>query len=61
MSLEDIFITIVDQSAPKNRYERRTQKSRNQRTSIETEVAKNIVAKSEKKGADLSDLFDGDK
>ncbi|MBE6597336.1 MAG: ATP-binding cassette domain-containing protein [Ruminococcaceae bacterium] len=61
MSLEDIFITIVDQSAPKNRYERKAQRSRNQRSSIETEVAKNMVAKNEKKEAELSDLFDDDK
>ncbi len=61
MSLEDIFITIVDQSAPKNRYERKTQRPRNQRTTVEAEIAKNMVAKNEKKEAELSDLFDGEK
>ncbi len=60
MSLEDIFITIVDQTSPKNRYERRGSKNRRQRDNIEAEVAKNIVAKAEKKSSEFSGLFDDD-
>ena len=56
MNLEDIFITIVDQSSTKARYERRAQRTRSQ-GSIEAEVAKNIMAKTEKGDAELSDLF----
>ncbi len=60
MSLEDIFITIVDQTAGKSRYERRDSKSR-RRGNIETEVAKNIVAKNSANNSELSDLFENDK
>ena len=58
MSLEDIFITIVDQTSAKNRYERRGSKNRRQRDNIEAEIAKNIVAKAEKKSSEFSGLFD---
>ena len=60
MSLEDIFITIVDQTSAKNRYERRGTKSRRQRSNIEAEVAKNIVEKTEKKSSEFGGLFDDD-
>ena len=60
MSLEDIFITIVDQTSSKNRYERRDSKSR-RRTSVESEIAKNMVAKSTANTSEMSDLFEDDK
>ena len=61
MSLEDIFIAIVDQSAPKSRYERRTEKSKNQRTSAETEMAKTLMKNADKtQGGRYSALFDDD-
>ncbi len=44
MSLEDIFITIVDQSSAKSRYEKRS-KSSSRRMVAETEVAKKMVNK----------------
>ena len=47
MSLEDIFIAIVDQSAAKNRYERKGNRTPRARAA-EQEMAKNIVAKTEK-------------
>ena len=47
MSLEDIFIAIVDQSAPKSRYERRTPKS-TARQSQADDVAKTLVKNTEK-------------
>ena len=47
MSLEDIFIAIVDQSAPKSRYERRTPKS-GVRVGQADEVAKTLVKNTEK-------------
>ena len=60
MNLEDIFITIVDQSSAKARYERRAQRTRTSQGSIESEIAKNIMAKTEKDKAELSDLFGDD-
>ena len=61
MSLEDIFIAIVDQSAPKSRYERRGAKSRNQRSSAESEVAKTLMENADKtQGGRYSALFDND-
>ncbi len=60
MSLEDIFIAIVDQSAPKNRYERRT-RSRNIREQAENELAKTITDNAGKsQGGKYSALFDED-
>ena len=62
MSLEDIFIAIVDQSAPKARYERRGAKSKNQRVSAEVEMAKAIMENTDKtQGGRYSALFDDDK
>ena len=61
MSLEDIFIAIVDQSSPKQRYERKGAK-RNARSSAESEIAKNIVANTDKnQGGKYSALFDDEK
>ena len=42
MSLEDIFIAIVDQSSPKPRYERKTAKTR-RRDDAEKDIAKSIT------------------
>ena len=63
MSLEDIFITIVDQTSTKNRYERRATKGRkaNVGSRIEADVAKNIVQKNESSSSEFSGLFDDDK
>lgn len=59
MSLEDIFIAIVDQSAPKTRYERKGARSRNVKQSAETEVAKSIMENTGKaQGGRYSALFD---
>ncbi len=61
MSLEDIFITIVDQTSEKRRYERRDSKARRaQKTSVESEVAKSMLSKTEKKTSEFSGLFDDD-
>lgn len=61
MSLEDVFIAIVDQSAPKSRYERRTPKARG-RGEAEKEIAKTLVENAEKtkSGGGYSALFDDD-
>ncbi len=60
MSLEDIFVAIVDHSAPKSRYERRSNKSRAQRA--ESEIAKSLIKDSGKSQGDkYSALFDDDK
>ena len=59
MSLEDVFIAIVDQSAPKNRYERRGAKAKNARQSVESEVAKSLMENAGKsQGGRYSALFD---
>lgn len=61
MSLEDIFIAIVDQSAPKSRYERRAAKSSAKQSQAE-DVAKTLV-KNADKSADkgrYSSLFEDD-
>ena len=60
MNLEDIFITIVDQTSAKNRYERHSQKSKRQKSNIESEVAESIIAKSKKNDSEFSGLFDDD-
>ena len=59
MSLEDVFIAIVDQSAPKSRYERRAQKTRGH-GEAERELAKTLVENAEKTktGGSYSALFD---
>ena len=60
MSLEDIFIAIVDQSsAPKSRYERRNANRGRSRTDEEQELAKTIMKNTEKtQGGGYSALFD---
>ncbi len=61
MNLEDIFITIVDQTAGKARYERRDSKSRRQQKSnIESAVAESMIANTKKTESDFSGLFDDD-
>ncbi len=64
MSLEDIFISIVDQTSPKSRYERRDSKARraqqHSKTRAEAEIVKNILEKNESKKDELSDVFDTD-
>ena len=61
MNLEDIFIAIVDQSAPKARYERKGAKSKNARASANEEFAKKIVDNADKsRGGQYSALFDDD-
>ena len=60
MSLEDIFIAIVDQSSPKNRYER-GKRTRNVKAEAEQEIAKSIMSNTSKSGsARFSALFDED-
>ena len=62
MSLEDIFVAVVDQSAARsNRYERRT-KGKDRRSAAEKEVAKSLLdrsskERSEKNGGEFSALF----
>ena len=60
MSLEDIFIAIVDQSAPKNRYERKGTRSRaGVRGQAEQDVAKTLMENAGKsQGGRFSALFD---
>lgn len=59
MSLEDVFIAIVDQSAPKSRYERKT-KTRSASTA-ENEIAKNLLKNTDKsESGKYSALFDED-
>ena len=64
MSLEDIFITIVDQTSTKSRYERRDTRSRraqqHSKTSVEAQIAKNMLEKSGGAKSELSDVFDED-
>lgn len=61
MSLEDIFIAIVDQASPKNRYERKTVRSRANRPSEEERIAKRLMETTEKKqGGEFSALFGSD-
>ena len=62
MSLEDIFIAIVDQSSGKARYERRerTRQTKN-RADAEQSVAKRVIENAGKKqGGELSALFGDD-
>ncbi len=56
MSLEDIFIAIVDQGAPKSRYERRSS-----RKTDAVEVAQQVMSKADQKqGGEFSALFGDD-
>ena len=61
---EDIFITIVDQTSAKSRYERRDTRSRRTpqrtKTSIETQIAKNMLEKANAEKSELDDVFDDD-
>ena len=61
MSLEDIFIAIVDQSAPKSRYERRTSKV-GARQAQADDVAKTLVDNAERSAGKgrYSSLFEDD-
>ena len=61
MSLEDIFIAIVDQSAPKSRYERRAPKAGAKQSQADS-VAKTLVDNADKSVAKgrYSSLFDDD-
>ena len=65
MSLEDIFINIVDQTSQKSRYERRDTRSRraqqHSKTSIEAEIAQSMIKKNTAEKSELSDVFDDDK
>ena len=62
MSLEDIFIAIVDQSAPKSRYERKRPKSRaGGKGQAEQDIAKTIMENAGKSQDErYSALFDED-
>ena len=64
MSLEDIFITIVDQTSQKSRYERRDTKARraqqHSKTSLEAQIAKSMLEKASAEKSELSDVFDED-
>ena len=61
MSLEDIFIAIVDQSSSKNRYERRTARNRGYKKSEESRVADTLLqAKEKKQSEEFSALFGSD-
>ena len=61
MSLEDVFVAIVDQAAERtNRYERSAQRAP-RRTRVEQEVAKNLTEKKKQsEGGEYSALFDDD-
>ena len=61
MSLEDIFIAIVDQSAPKSRYERRSAKVSSKQSQADS-VAKTLMDNADKSDAKgrYSSLFDDD-
>ena len=63
MSLEDVFIAIVDQSAAKtSRYERKDQKAKGGKSrGAETDVAKRVIENTGKKqGGEFSALFGDD-
>ncbi len=61
MSLEDIFITIVDQTSAKTRYDRRDSKKGRSRSTLENDIAKNMLDKSKNNDGEFSGLFDEDK
>jgi len=62
MSLEDIFITIVDQTSGQRRYERKDNKPRrpSPAAGVEEEVAKSMVKKAKSGSDELSGLFGDD-
>ncbi len=57
MSLEDIFITVVDKSGDETRskYSRKEKRIRNSRHALESEVAENLVKDAEEKRASEDD------
>ena len=62
MSLEDIFVAIVDHTEPKARYEKRSSAKRNVKNEAEREIAKKLVDNSaEKQESKSSALFDDEK
>ncbi len=68
MSLEDVFVAVVDQTAerttaaaPTRKYERRQPTREARRTKVEQEVAKSLTQKkAEESGSNRSALFDDD-
>lgn len=63
MSLEDIFIAIVDQSTAKARYVKKEARSRGARVrnDAEEQLAKQVIEKTgQKQGGEFSALFDND-
>ena len=64
MSLEDIFITIVDQTSQKSRYERRDTRARrtqqHSKTSVESQIARSMLEKANAEKSELADVFEDD-
>ena len=61
MSLEDIFIAIVDQTSGKKRYERARSRSAKGHTQIEQEIATSMLEKTTAQNTDgFSALFGSD-
>ena len=64
MSLEDIFITIVDQTSQKSRYERRDTRARraqqHSKSSIESQIARSMLEKANAEKSELADVFEDD-
>ena len=65
MSLEDIFVAVVDQSTAKNRYERKSPSRKAGKTDVSEELAKTLVNNAKAKEAEAgqeeySSLFDDD-
>ena len=58
MSLEDIFISIVDQSSAKNRYVRKETKKSGGRAEIEKDIAKRLVDEAAKNRSRASSVFE---
>lgn len=59
MSLEDVFVAIVDHTAPKSRYERKTSTRKTAQAELEMDVAKKLVDDAKaKQGEEKSALFD---
>ena len=62
MNLEDVFIAIVDQTeANKLRYQKKDKKSSKRRGDLENDIAKTVIANTDKKkGGEFSALFGDD-
>ena len=62
MNLEDVFIAIVDQTeANKQRYQKKEKKPAAKRGDIEKDIAKTVIANTDKKkGGEFSALFGDD-